>query len=770
MAEVVGRPRIVAAFDAALASVAAVLLCAEIVLAVRLLDGSPQLGPVLIGSAVCAPILARFAVSVEGKQSVSVTFESAALVLMLFLADRHVALALWSIGVVIGLLLSRARWRARVFNAALTVLCGLGLTATVELINPGRATDVSALIAILVGCLVSTVIDSGLSYLHVMLRTGAGLRTLATSDTLITTFVSMGLAAVGFLGALVAQLQVNWVMWVLLVPVGAVILASQSTRRSIDDQRRLSVLLEGSRERRHQTNQEDILQAAVGYAIELLGSETAHLRETGPAGNEIGSSIDLGDGREVWLISPPRRDRTHWLASERQALDTLVGDTAEALARARLITELSRLAKVDGLSGLLNRTTFAATVRRHLVEAAETGRYPTLVYLDLDDFKRVNDLHGHHMGDALVREVAGRMRASVPTEGVCARLGGDEFAILLPPDCLVTRVVETVLAALEQRFTIDGIALTLSASIGVAHGQPGMDADRLFRNADLAMYCAKADRNSSPVVYHEQMGVQDDLRNQLREDLTRAIEREELKVVYQPVWDLHRHGIDGVETLVRWQHPTRGLLTAEAFIDIAEESGLISRVGEWVLRQAMVDAHRMARVAGRPLSVGVNVSPRQLWDDTLLESIREVMAADTSGTNLVLELTEGALTGTDPAIRHRLDRLVQAGAAIALDDFGVGHSSVSYLRWLPMQIIKLDPSLLDHLEDGRASDLVSALIAMGDAMDLIVVAEGIERADQLETLRDFGCQLGQGHWLSAPLPLEELLELIAQANSRRVAV
>ncbi len=764
----VARPRAVIAYEAVVAGVAATLLLVLVASIVhqRMLPGA--LSPLAIGVALCAPVLARFGVSVEGKsQSISVTFETAALVLLLFITDNAVVgLALWSVLVPFGLMTDRTRWRVHLFNAALTIICGVGLALTVTAIGHENPTDPITLLTVAGGCSVSTILDLGLSWLHVHLRTGQPVSSMVGADDIVIgTGVASGTASIGYLGALLAQLNHSWVMLILLVPVGSVIVASRATRQSMDDQRRLSVLLESSRDRRHLDTADDILESAIRHARVLLGAPGVRLSEEAPTGDWIGAPIDVGADCVVWLNSPPRRDRSTWLPSERQSLDTLAADTAESIARARLITQLSKMARIDGLSGLANRTTFSATAHSAIADGDLTGRYPTLLYLDLDNFKQVNDLYGHHVGDELVRMVASRLLACVPGGGIAARLGGDEFAMLFGAEHQVDAVAGAIINRLGNEFLIDGHSLSVSASVGIAQAGPGISADRLFRNADLAMYYAKAEHISGPAVYHDGLRAKDRERNELRADLARAVDKGELRVVYQPVQDLARGHIDGVEALVRWDHPTKGMLPAGAFVEIAEESGLIRRIGEWVLRQAMADGARMADAAGRPLSVAVNVSPRQLNDDHLVELVSELVREDASGTHLILELTESAVITEDPVIRQRLESLVSAGVSLALDDFGVGYSSVGYLRWLPMQILKLDRTLLTSIaHDQRARSLVEALLVMGRALDLIVVAEGVERADEARVLVELGCRLGQGWWLARPLLLPDLEQLLSGTN------
>ena len=760
------RPRAVIAFEAMVAVTAALALAAVAVLAVG--EHTP-LSVTIVVTALAAPVLARFTISVERQsQDVTVTFESVSLVFLLLVTTPAIALALWSAFIPFGLIRGLRRWRVHLFNVGIAILCGSALTLSVLAFGRPDPQRPITLLAVAVGCSVSTLIDLALSWVHVHLRTGRPIRSMMSlEDVIVGSGVLGGTASLGYLGALLAQLGRPWVMLVLLVPVAAVIVASSATRRSLDDQRRLSVLLESSRDRRDLEDSDEILASAARHARVLLGSESVQLSADPPTRGEIGAPIEYHDGAVSWLVSAPRRDRDSWLASERQALDTLAADTAESLARARLIAELRVLARIDPLSGLANRATFTAEVAKALRACDRGEATPVLLYLDLDNFKLVNDWYGHHIGDELVRQVAARVVAAVPDEALAARLGGDEFAVLLPScdgDGGLAGICRRLIDTLRQEYLIEGHSVMVGVSVGMAHLHPSMSVEDALRNADMAMYHAKTDPSGGPAVYHEGLREASDQRSRLKADLAHAADQGQLRVLYQPVFDLRTGMVDGVEALVRWEHPTHGLLPAGAFVDVAEESGLIRSVGAWVLRQAMTDAAAMARAAGRPLSLAVNVSPRQLGDDALTHLVAELVAADTSGTHLVLELTESAVITEDPEVIARMQRLVDAGASLALDDFGVGYSSVGYLRWLPMRILKLDRSLLTTIgEDARARSLVEALLVMGEALGLVVVAEGIERAVQARVLTELGCQLGQGWALSGPIPLADLERLLARA-------
>lgn len=758
------RPRAVAWYEAAVfLSALAVLVGLTADLLSR---GFPTVTVPVAVAAVAAPFLARFQISVEHRsQGVTVTFESAALIFMLLVGDPLQALWLWSLFVPFGLFRGRSRWRVHLFNISLAVLSGLVLTLVLGALGDSDPRRVGTLVVTVLACTASTGVDLLLSWFHVQLRTGTPIRALISwGDVLIGTGVLYGTASMAYLGALLHQLQTSWVMLVLAVPIGAVFVASAASRSSLDDRRRLSVLLAASRSRRDLGGTEKILEAAAGHARQLLGSEEVDVRAEAPTPPDLGARVDLPGGQARWLVSRPRRDRDTWTDSERQGLATLAADTSESLERSALFAELSRMARMDSLTGLANRRTFTEELTKALERAPHEGRWPALLYLDLDNFKLVNDWYGHHVGDALVREVSQRITGVVGPEVVTARLGGDEFAVLIndqrSPE-VVEQVADDLAARLGQQLVIEDRELSVGASIGVAFATEGLSSDDLFRNADLAMYHAKTRSGSSVSVYQESLRERVDRRSQLQGELAKAAELGQLRIVYQPVYDLQRGHLHGVEALVRWQHPTRGLLSAEDFIDVAEESGHIRTVGAWVLRRAMNDAPRMTTAAGRPLTVAVNVSPRQLVDDAFVALVRDVVGRAAAGAHLVLELTESAVLTEDPDVKERLQRLVAAGADLALDDFGVGYSSVGYLRWLPMRILKLDRSLVTSIADEpRARHLFEALLVMGRALDLIVIAEGIENAGQADNVRDLGCQLAQGWHYARPMPIDQLLRLL----------
>jgi diguanylate cyclase (GGDEF)-like protein len=412
--------------------------------------------------------------------------------------------------------------------------------------------------------------------------------------------------------------------------------------------------------------------------------------------------------------------------------------------------ELERLALSDALTGLPSRTGFGLA----LAERLEAGRPATALMIDIDDFKNINDTLGPSAADQLLHQVGRMLRATCGPDELAARLGGDEFAILVPSDdpAVVVRAATRFQLAVSRPVRAAEQQLLLHASVGVAVAAPGETADEVLRNADIAMYAAKESGKASWVLFEPRM--RQDMADHARMagELHDALVRGgELTLHYQPVFDLVTSEIEGAEALVRWQHPTRGLVSPGEFIPVAERSGLIVPLGAWVLREAC----RALAANGGIESVNVNVAVRQLREATFVDEVAAILAeTGLTSRNLILEVTESSVVD-GRQVQETLQALHEMGVRLALDDFGTGQSSLSLLRAFPVDVLKLDKSFVDGVADGadRGRVAVAAAVAqLADNLGLKAVAEGIESEAQRERLRAMGYRYGQGFLMGRPVP------------------
>ncbi len=456
----------------------------------------------------------------------------------------------------------------------------------------------------------------------------------------------------------------------------------------------------------------------------------------------------------------------------------LVVNFRDVTGKKQLEDELAHQAFHDSLTGLANRALFLDRLEHALARQARTpAETLAVLFVDLDDFKTVNDALGHGPGDRLLREIGSRLRDWSRATDTCARLGGDEFAILiegLTDEDEATATGNRLLEVLCQPLTVEGTLIVLSASVGIVVSDGTETAEELVRNADLAMFRAKRTGKGRFELYEQAM--HDDARHRLdmREALRRALDRDELVNHYQPIVDLGTGALVGAESLLRWNHPRRGLLAPEAFLEIAEETGLIAPIGRAVLRRACQDAAAWPVVDGRALAVSVNLSPRQLQEPTIVADVAEALArAGLPGHQLTLEITESVLIYDPEAAADTLHALKELGVSIALDDFGTGFSSLSHLARFPVDCLKIDKSFIDPLTEGADQEhaaLVDAILEMSHRLKLSVTAEGVERLDQVERLLELGCITGQGWHFAKAMSHEHLLRLLAvdaSAGTRR---
>ena len=450
----------------------------------------------------------------------------------------------------------------------------------------------------------------------------------------------------------------------------------------------------------------------------------------------------------------------------------LVGSMSDVTER-RVAEELLQYdAFYDRLTNLPNRALFMDRLAHAVRRAQRRGPSDfTVLFIDLDAFKMVNDSLGHDVGDELLQRLASRLRRCMRPEDTIARFGGDEFTVLLDgaqPQTGGVEAANRILSALRAPFDIDGNNIYVGASIGIVgpDGNGYARAEDVLRDADIAMYRAKAQAPGSYVLFDQRMHAEAVARLSLKTDLQHALERGEFVLHYQPIMDLGARSIAGFEALIRWNHPRRGLIQPDEFIPMAEETGLIVDIGEWVLREAcrqLNEWHTSDDCTG--LFMTVNLSTRQLALPELQDRIAATLrAGDLAGCNLKLEITEGAFIEQPLAVQRLMNELREMDIQLCIDDFGTGYSSLSYLNQLPLDALKVDRSFVRRMDGGTDdnSQIVRAVVSLAHSLSLDVIAEGIESEHQLERLRELNCRYGQGFLFSPPIAPERIARLLSE--------
>jgi diguanylate cyclase (GGDEF)-like protein len=429
--------------------------------------------------------------------------------------------------------------------------------------------------------------------------------------------------------------------------------------------------------------------------------------------------------------------------------------------RRRADEELAFLATHDGLTGLPNRTLIVDRLEQMLARFRRTGTPVAAAFIDLDDFKLVNDTLGHAAGDELLSAVAARLQAVLRETDALGRLGGDEFVVIADDvtlDVGPELIAERLTLALQEPFTLQGGTrrVPVTASIGVACANKATEAEELLRDADIAMYRAKWEGKDRCVIYEAQMQGAVQARMELEMDLREAMAADQFYLVYQPIFDLAQMAPRAVEALIRWDHPTRGIVQPEDFVPLLEETGLIREIGLWVLREACGQCAAW-RAAGHEIGVAVNVSARQLDTDEFVEHVRQALAdSGLEPSALTLEITETAIMRDAERTGERLVAVKTLGVRIAIDDFGTGYSSLGHLQRFPVDSLKIDRSFisgLKHSQEGEA--ILHTLVQLGKALSIETVAEGIEGEVELSQLQGESCDHGQGFLFARPLDVTE---------------
>ncbi len=472
-------------------------------------------------------------------------------------------------------------------------------------------------------------------------------------------------------------------------------------------------------------------------------------------------------------------DEREYTEHDLRALSLFGEQAASAIANSQLYQAQRLIASQklfqalhDSLTRLPNRALFLERVSRALARHRGEEDRVALLFLDLDDFKRINDSLGHAAGDEVLIAFAERMRGSVRATDTVARFGGDEFAILVEDirdTAEAVAAAERLLAVLVRPFPVGDREVSLTGSVGVAIEAPGATTQEdLLRHADTALHAAKEKGKGLVLIFEHSMHTRALKQLDVESELRRALAQGELAVHFQPIYDLQALAATGFEALVRWHHPERGLLPASAFVPFAEHAGILAEIDRWVLHEAcrVADALGNRGPGGRPLQVNVNLSPSRLHHPRIVDEVSTTLSS--SGLNpelLTLEITEGAVLDDSDSVGHILRRLKRLGVRLALDDFGTGYSSLSYVRSFPVDAVKIDRVFVDGLaRDAGTTALVQAIVKLGHGLSLEVIAEGIERRAQVDALLEIECTRGQGWLLSRSVPETELVGRLDERN------
>ena len=491
-----------------------------------------------------------------------------------------------------------------------------------------------------------------------------------------------------------------------------------------------------------------ILEARVAAGTNPQQQDYVATRVEQAASGESYCSVDkLPDGRVIAITRQPMSSGG-WVANHQ-----------DITSQKRIEAELEHMARCDTLTGLANRAVFLEKINDALARLRRSGGRFSVLMLDLDRFKMVNDTLGHAIGDSLLKAMAERLRKVVREVDSVARLGGDEFAVLQASESdqpgTAIMAANRILQGLTEPYDLDGRKVIIGTSIGITVApDDGSDADTLIRNADLALYKAKAEGRNCYRFFETSMQAEARDRRELEEDMRKAIGRDEFELHYQTVIDVEKRQPCGAEALVRWRHPERGLIYPDQFIHLAEESGLIVPLGAWILRRACADAAKWPA----NLRLAVNLSPVQFRQDGLLEVLASALGeSGLDPKRLELEITESILVEKNEESLALLHELKKLGVSIVLDDFGIGYSSMRYLQMFPFDKIKIDKSFIQSMTShSDSAAIVCAIAALGRSLDIETTAEGVETPQQFTFIRSAGCQLAQGYLFSRPVPPSEL--------------
>ena len=719
-------------------------------------------------------IIARFPLVLNSAGSgIEIGFDSCVLMFLICTLPPGEAMMLWSLGVVATQLSNNKLPDSKRFNIGVGIMGGAVATWVITGLRGDMVSTPRELFAVAIGAACYFLTDFLVTALSLSLEEKSSLRRQFNQPgTVLALACFVPFDSLGYLGAVVVRSAPWWTIMLFAVPLVTMLIASRAVTRGREHARRLRVLFEAAVRTQTLTEARHVTDGLVEDARRLLQLSKVEVRRTPPDTREVG--VELRDGqREQWLVAPSHARARSTAKADQQALEALCAVASDAFARLRLTEDMTHLARHDVLTNLPNRALLLDRVEHALRSSRRHGRQIALLFCDLDGFKQVNDRFGHAAGDEVLVDIAARLTECVRDSDTVARLGGDEFAVLLEevePE-QVDLACDRILAALRTSAEVAGRQLPLSTSIGVALGETARSAEHLLRNADMAMYEAKSLGKDRWVTYQQSLGRSRVRHLELVEALRAAVDAGELRLAYQPVVQLETGRIVGVEALARW---TSGGVPVppEVFIGAAEESGLVVALGDLVFDLVVADAAELREAACGPLTLGVNISAQQLAESTFVTKVEQTVS-QMPEVDLILEITERDFVDNDSVALEAMTRLSEAGVPFAIDDFGVGFSSIGYLQHMPVRILKIDRSFLVDIDsDERSCGLLRSIMMMGQALGLDVVVEGVERATQVEHLRQhIGAEVettyAQGYLLHRPMPLAEVVEVIRADRAMR---
>ena len=723
----------------------------------------------LVGIPLVA-VVARYPMVLDGEDGgIEIGFDSSILMFLLCTFEASSAIAVWGVAVILTQLIADKRPTAQVFNVGAGILAAGTAAGVFHLLRGPELGNPRELLAMVTAAASYFFVDYVLSAISVSIDTDTSFRKqLVQRNTLLAIACFIPFDLLGYLAAVLLRNSPWWMLILFVVPLITLLLSTRAVTRGREDARRLTVLLEAAVRVQSVHVPDQIGDALLFDARRLIRLNDVELRDSPPGADEVGAQVKRGK-EPLWVVAPARDRARSTVAADEQALGALAVLGADAYARIQLTADMVHYARHDPLTDLPNRGILLDRVAHALHRARRSQVRVALLFLDLDSFKPVNDRYGHAAGDAVLIEVARRLVECTRASDTVARLGGDEFAVLLE-DISITEafeIADRILESLRRGTQVGTDSVALGGSIGIAFGEGVDSGETLLRNADLAMYEAKGRGKGQAVAYEPAIGRVRMEGLQLVEELRRAIDDDALSVAYQPVLRADTGRIVGVEALVRWYQDGVQVPTEE-FIRTAEATGLVVSLGERVMAQVAKDAPALREAAGGRISMSVNVSPRQLRDPEFVSVVAGVVR-DMEGTGLVLEITEREGVADDTSVLQTMRQISALGVRFAGDDFGVGFSSIGYLHSVPAHVVKIDASLSSDIDtDERACSVLAGIVTMAEALSLDVVVEGIERQAQLDRVRDsVGAQLVQGYLLHRPMPLEDLLPIVA-ANRRGI--